>query len=176
MTPEKRRKISELASAVRGALKLESPIDVSAAVDKLGGSLTFVEPDEIEYEAIVEKQGDGFCIKIANDRSEARQNFSVAHEIAHLFLHMGYIVSPEKWRNIAAYEDSVRARHGYTEEEYEAHQFAAVFLMPEGEFLAVAKEAYSKGQYDLSVIAERFGVSVKAAKTRGQWLGLFGWD
>lgn len=176
VTPEKRRQISEMASAVRRALKLQSPIDVNLAVNNLGGTLEFVDPDEIAYEAIVEKQPEGFRIRIANDRAEARQNFSVAHEIAHLFLHMGYIVSPEKWNNIVAYEDSVRARHGYTEEEYEAHQFAAAFLMPEDEFLEVAKRAYAGGKYDLSAISEHFGVSLKAAKTRGQWLGLFSWD
>ena len=176
MTPEKRRRVSELADAVRHALKLESPIDVDLAVQRLGGSLEFVDPAEMEYEAIVEKLGDGFRIRIANDKAEGRQRFSAAHEIAHLFLHMGYIVSPEKWNNIVAYEDSVRARHGYSEEEFEAHQFAAAFLMPEDAFIKVASEAYSNGSYNLAKMAEKFGVSVQAAKTRGQWLGLFSWD
>jgi Zn-dependent peptidase ImmA (M78 family) len=35
---------------------------------------------------------------MTNDKARARRNFSVAHELGHLFLHMGYIVSPEKWR------------------------------------------------------------------------------
>lgn len=175
MTPEKRRKISELANSVRGALNLSSPIDIDAAVARLGGTLEFVEPSEMEYEAIVEKVGDGFRIRIANDRAEGRRNFSAAHEIGHLFLHMGYIVMPEKWDNITTYEDSVRARHGYSEEEYEAHQFAAAFLMPEDEFVSAAADAYEDGRYNLARIAAHFNVSAEAAKTRGQWLGLFSW-
>jgi Zn-dependent peptidase ImmA (M78 family) len=138
--------------------------------------LRIVDPSEIEYEAIVEKLGNGFRISLANDRAGVRQNFSIAHEVAHLFLHMGYIVSPDKWNAITRYEDSVRARHGYTEEEHEANQFAAAFLMPEDEFVKVASSAFGGEHYDLRIVAEHFGVSERAVKTRGQWLGLFSWD
>lgn len=176
MTPEKRRRISELADIVRNTLQLTSPTDMQEVVKKLGGDLRFVEPGEISYEAIVEKVDDGFRISIANDRAGTRQKFSVAHEIGHLFLHMGYIVNPSVWTNITRYEDSVRARFGYSEEEHEANQFAAAFLMPESEFIAVANAACTDGVYDLAQISAHFGVSEAAAKTRGQWLGVFSWD
>jgi Zn-dependent peptidase ImmA (M78 family) len=175
MTPEKRKKISDLANSVRTALELAPPVDMRVAVERLGGALQFVPPDNIGYEAIVEKIGEGFQILIANDRAETRQNFSVAHEIGHLFLHMGFLVNPEVWAGIVRYEDSVRARYGYSEEEHEANQFAAAFLMPEAEFVAVANAALNDGAFDLSAIAREFGVSESAAKTRGQWLGLFSW-
>ena len=176
MTPEKRRRISELANVVRGALKLTTPINMEMAVKNLGGELLIVDPSSMQYEALVEKVEDGFRILISNDRAQTRQGFSVAHEIGHLFLHMGYLVNPTVWSSITRYEDSVRARYGYSEEEREANQFAAAFLMPDAEFICVSNANCANGVFNLVEISNHFGVSTAAARTRGQWLGLFKWD
>ena len=176
MTPSRRREINEFAEQVRHALDLRSPIDMERVVRTLGGSVKYTRPHELPYEAIVEKKDGSFVISLTRDKAPTRRNFSIAHEVGHLLLHMGYIVDPKKWEQISNYEDSVRARYGYSEEELEANEFAGALLMPRDEFLKAAERHFDGEKYDVGKVAGHFGISSQAAKTRGQWLNVFAWD
>jgi Zn-dependent peptidase ImmA (M78 family) len=176
MNAERRRQINEFAVTLRAALDVKSPVDMQKIVSLLGGKIRYVEPSEIPYEAIIEKSGDSFLITLTNDKKRARHNFSIAHELGHLFLHMGYIVAPEKWQKTETYEDSIRARHGFTEEELEANEFSGALLMPRDEFISIAQKYRKDGLYQLNKIGEHFDTSSQAVKTRGQWLNVFKWD
>ena len=106
----------------------------------------------------------------------ARRRFSIAHELGHLFLHLGYLIDDDLWESVDSYIDSVRHRMGYNEEEFEAHEFAGSLLMPADEFRFVANQFFADGLYPLEKIAEHFDVSSKAVKVRGCWLGVFSWE
>jgi Zn-dependent peptidase ImmA (M78 family) len=172
MNPERRREINELAEAIREACDLSTPADMSEAVGQLGGQLELV--DKPDYEARIQRGDDGFLISLARQSAETRMRFNIAHELGHLFLHMGYL--DDRWGQVGDYTDSVYYRYGYGEEEYEAHEFAGAFLMPRVEFHRIASSAEDGGTYDVTVIAAHFGVSRKAAIMRGRWLGLFSWE
>lgn len=174
MDGKRRHEIGELADSVRDALKLNPPVDVDRAVDLLGGQLALIDPNEAE--AYVEKQGESFVIGISHAVAPTRRRFSIAHELGHLFLHMGYLRDVEKWANVGRYEESIKYRFGYSEEEYEAHEFAGAFLMPELEFREIAESFKRDNKYQVTRIADYFGVSVEAASIRGRWLQLFAWD
>lgn len=175
MDQTRRNQIQQLANAVRGACELKTPMDLGLAIERLGGEL--VEIPNPEYEAQIEKKGnEGFRITLAIEAHENRKRFSIAHELGHLFLHMGYLVDDDKWQQIGTFVDSVYHRFGYNLEEHEANEFAASLLMPREEFIEIAKANYSSGYYTLDPIAEYFHVSTDAAKTRGCWLGLFTWS
>lgn len=167
--------IRSIAERVRQGLELDTfPVNVDTAVERLRG--TIEEGSFGDAEAQIQKRGKGFVIKLAPTSSPERRRFSVAHELGHLFLHMGYLIDMPKWQSIDEYTDSPRLRFGHSEEEYEAHEFAGTFLMPEAEFRRYCSN-YKKGDiYQVPPIAQRFGVSNLAAMTRGRWLGLFGWD
>lgn len=177
MTPQRRKEINRLADHVRQALRLAPPIDVDNAVRELGGKIDTLSLNA-EEEAMIEKIGeDSFLIKIRQQTStEARRRFSVAHELGHLFIHMGYLIEPVKWTMTGPYFDSVRFRRGHSEEEYEANEFAGAFLMPAKEFREVAEKHRQGNAYSIVPIARQFDVSVEAASTRGRWLGIFSWD
>lgn len=175
MTPTRRNDIHVFADKVRDALDLDLPVDLPEAVKLLGGELKFDLDDSDEIEAMVAKTGRGFVIRLRKDQKGQRHKFSIAHELGHLFLHMGYLVDQKKWDAIRDYKDSVKFRYGYSTEELEAHEFAAAFLMPKDEFLECAEAQYKNGHYDLDRISKHFGVSAEAARTRGRWLGLFAW-
>jgi Zn-dependent peptidase ImmA (M78 family) len=81
---------------------------------------------------------------------------------------MGF-ANPDRWRNVSTY--TAYRRKGYTEEEYEANEFAAALLMPEAIFREHARKNISVEQ-----IARYFGVSVDAALNRGRWLGIYAWS
>lgn len=162
-----------MAEKVRKALDLlDVPFPVEDAIARLGGTVEGMTADQ--GEALIRKSGDAFVIQIA-ELPERRRRFSLAHELGHLFLHMGFIIDPSRWESIDQYRDSPKHRYGFSEEEYEAHEFAAALLMPETEFRSAVRTHTADGRTDLKPVADHFEVSVHAARTRGQWLGIFEW-
>lgn len=176
MDRQRRAAIGHLAERIRTALETDGPpYDPEVVAKALGGRI--VEDSDLNHEATVEKRGErSFLVRIRPDLPEVRRRFTVAHELGHLFLHMGYVVNPARWKDVNEYVDSPMARFGHGEEEYEAHEFAGSFLMPEAQFRRVAAQHLRDGKYSVAPIAEHFGVSVAAATTRGRWLRLFSWD
>jgi predicted transcriptional regulator len=174
MQQARRDKINRLAEKVRATCELSTPVDVELAVRRLRGEIK--EVDDAEMEAKIEKRGKGFRITVSTDKHENRRRFSVAHELGHLFLHMGYLIDQDRWSRVGTYVDSVYYRYGFNIEEHEANEFAGAFLMPRAEFVQVANRYRSGNTYQIGPIAEHFKVSVEAAKIRGRWLGLFNWD
>lgn len=179
MKAARRQQINQFAESVRNACGLQTPVDLAAikgAVETLGGRLQIVDTDE--FEARIEKTDDGahFAITLANASCDARRKFSGAHELGHLFLHMGYLVDDVRWWQTAAYTDGARYRYGHSVEEYEAHEFAAALLMPREEFEAIVEQHTRNGLVEIEIVADHFGVSTDAAIIRGRWLGLFPWE
>lgn len=124
----------------------------------------------------IKKTGDRSFVIGLGSKPHRRKRFTIAHELGHLFLHMGYIINPVKWSSVGTYMESVHLRYGHSEEEYEANEFAGAFLMPREEFEIVAEANRHGGYYSISAIAYHFEVSEDAARMRGRWLGLFSWD
>ena len=177
MNSTKRRLIGQLADQVRHERGLGIPADVRSAVNELGGEILEMAFDDMAYEAAVRKIDNGrFEIRLRDGVGVQRERFSVAHELGHLFIHMGFQTDDLKWNGIPEGESSERARYGVSESEYEANEFAAALLMPEAPFRQVVDELAKDDRIDMSEVAERFGVSVSAARLRGQWLGLISWD
>ena len=118
------------------------------------------------------RSGDGFRIIVSPYQDEKRERFTIAHELGHLFLHMGYRTNKELW---ARQENNIYHRIGSSEKEYQANEFAAAFLMPASEYLTVLKRIADGNVVDTSKIAEYFNVSVEAASNRGKFLGYLRW-
>jgi Zn-dependent peptidase ImmA (M78 family) len=89
---------------------------------------------------------------------------------------MGYIIDKNKWDTIDEYIDSAKYRLGYSEEEYEANQFAASFLMPVDEYKKFVRQKAVNNKISIDTISSHFNVSHDAALTRGRWLGIFAWE
>jgi len=174
MTSARRRQINRLADLVRTCCDADVPVDVERVVRQLGGSVESVT--DADFEARIEKVDDGFRITLGSPVAENRRRFSIAHELGHLFLHMGYIIDPDEWASIEAYMDSVYFRYGFGAEEYDANEFAGALLMPAEAFEQVAEANREGRRYAIGPIADHFRVSVEAAATRGRWLGFFAWE
>jgi len=176
--------IAKVANSVRESLKLEIPYSPQKAVELLNGEI-IDSIEDVNIDAYIKKNGtDSFVIhRNKNKNSELRDSFTVAHELGHLFLHMGYLLDDEKWNSISEYQDSAFYRMAgvdgkpgrYAQEEHEANEFAANFLMPKNEFIFVAKQHLENNKYNIKPIAEHFKVSAPAAANRGKWLGIFAW-
>lgn len=175
MNETKKNYISDVTKVIREAFNLQAPIDLELLVEQLGGKLIETSDVGENMEAKIEKKQNSFVITIDPKRYDKRKRFSIAHELGHLFLHMGYLINPEKWNSTDQYIDSVYYRYGYNIEEFEANEFAACLLMPVEEFIDISGQNFENGFYNIDEIAKHFDVSIQAVSNRGKFLGIFGW-
>jgi Zn-dependent peptidase ImmA (M78 family) len=169
--------ISDFTISLREALDMvKAPYSPWEAIQKLGGKSDADIEDE-SIDAFIAKDGDNsFYIHINSNKPQRRTNFTLAHELGHLFLHMGFIINPEKWKNLEKYDDSVFFRSSrYSLEEFEANEFAGSFLMPEKEFIDCANLHLDteRNSYNLEPISDCFEVSQDSVILRGKRLGIF---
>ena len=85
---------------------------------------------------------------------------------------MGYLIYEELWDE---QEYNIYHRSGSSEQEYQANEFAAAFLMPQDEYLKVMDENTINNRVDTLKIADYFNVSIEAASNRGKFLGYLRW-
>lgn len=177
MTNQKRKVIEQFADEVRIGYNINSPVNIEDVVTILNGSIKQVLiPLPHNSSGRITKAGDSFLIEVPMNDSKTRQNFTIAHELGHLFLHMGFMLDQDKWDKADTYNDSAYYRFGYSEEEYEANAFAGAFLMPEEDYRQFIEKNAKKNRIDVNKVAKHFKISRQAATIRGQWLGIFNWD
>ncbi len=172
LTYEMRNLIDELTQDIVDVYNITIPIsDIDDVVREIGGVVK--ENDRLsEYsDGCIRKDGESFEIVVSQQQPKNRRNFTVAHELGHLFLHMGYKIDPDKWSN----QQNTYYRKGNSIEEYEANEFAAALLMPKKMYKKIM-DKYTEGNYVYtSKVADEFNVSVNAASNRGKWLGYLQW-
>jgi hypothetical protein len=181
MTTSQRANIQKLAERIRQVLFPEDPVfpvDPVSVIGRLGGELEYTDLEKEVY-AEIHRTPTGFKVELAIGQSPTRERFTLAHELGHLFLHMGYL-EPDVWSKSSPYFDGAfrRTEGDYRQEELEANEFAASFLMPAEHFKHVAEEHFDPvtSSFHIPAIANYFGVSREAAVYRGRWLRLFSWE
>lgn len=127
-------------------------VDVRGLVEILQGVV--VASDDIESLAI--NQDGSFTVFVPLTTSPLRDNFTIAHELGHYFLH--FLIPFERGRDPERHFQ----RGGSSRLETEANVFAAALLMPAEEFRA----AYGQLQGDVYALANHFNVSPAAARVR----------
>jgi len=177
MTKQRREAIYAFSDRIRASFQLNVPVNLSNFIQNiLSGKITEDELEE-DISGKIEKHEDSFKITLNSLHPRTRKNFTLAHELGHLFLHMGFMIDPEKWALIDEYIDSPYYRIGYSEEEYDANHFAGALLMPKEEYRKfVTENKNDDDTIDISKISSHFDVSDDAALTRGKWLGIFKWQ
>ena len=166
--------INDMADTIHKLYDIRTPIsDIDQVVESIGGTVVENELLTGFSDGKIKKTGpDSFSIEISPFQTEERKNFTIAHELGHLFLHMGFQSNEKKWR---AQDDVKYYRTGNSTSEYQANEFAAAFLMPRKEYKRIM-DKYTKGNIvNTSEVAKYFHVSVDAAANRGKWLGYLEW-
>lgn len=169
---EIRKLINDIAEGVREIYGIATPIiDIDQIVRKMGGDV-IEDPtiDNLSDGRIRKIDEESFIIEVSPFQSEERRNFTIAHEIGHLFLHMGY--GTERWGE----QDSISYyRSGNSKLEYQSNEFAAVFLMPQQDYKREMDKHTEGNLVNTYEIAKYFHVSVDAAANRGKQLGYLRW-
>lgn len=167
-----RNMINDLTEDIIKAFQINVGSDIEEIVEQIGGK---IEEDAslLMYDGKIRKDGsNGFIIQVSPFQSQTRRRFTIAHELGHLFLHMGYQIDDDMWENAT---DEEFNRYGNSELEYEANEFAAALLMPRTEYMNVLGQNTQDDVVDTRAIAKYFNVSVEAASTRGRFLGVLKW-
>lgn len=166
-----RNHISAVADIVRDRLGLQAPIALDTLRDvitqKLPGRCISMTEDRLDADAQIRTlDKTSFEIRYLDDRPATRTLFSISHELGHLFLHL---LKEDGTLRQAVCNRDLAQNH----QEAEANEFAAVFLMPEEEFISKCHEHAHEDKINVTKVAEYFNVSVRAATVRGSVLGLW---
>lgn len=87
MNDATRNMINSLTEDILHSFDIQVPIqDIDGLVRLMGGS---IQEDYSHLDGAVEKDGESFRILVSPFQDEKRRRFTVAHELGHLFLHMG---------------------------------------------------------------------------------------
>jgi Zn-dependent peptidase ImmA (M78 family) len=112
-------------------------------------------------------------IGVNTQHAKVRQNFTVAHELAHLLLHDEERLHVDRDFSTVRMRNDVSSQ-GIDDAEKEANLFAAELLMPEIFLRQDLAEHKALDLYDDNLIpdlAGKYGVSVQALMFRLQYLG-----
>ena len=115
---------------------------------------------------------NSFVISASPFQSKERRNFVIAHELGHLFLHMGFKTNSTRWK---AQKDTACYHNENLKVEYQANEFAVAFLMPQQDYELVLRQNMKQNMVDTSTIAEYFCVTIETAAIRGRRLGYLRW-
>ena len=176
MRENMRNDIEKYTEIIKSAFQIPTPIsDIDAIVDRLGGRVEETAIDRWADGKLEASQQvpTGFIIKVSPFQSFERRNFTIAHELGHLFLHTNYLEVSSQRSNELVFE--AYYRDGESEEEYQANEFAANLLMPKEDFCKSIKNNLKNGIVEMDKVAAEFYVSLDAAITRGKWLGILSW-
>ncbi len=175
MNNKLRSRINELTADIIKEYNISTPIkNIDEVVEKLGGRVEYVPRDELDSDGKLLKSfcDVAFIIKVRENQVTSRINFTIAHELGHLFLHMGYQINESLWNDSTIIEYN---RRGNSEKELQANEFAASLLMPKAEYIKIVNENSIGNFVNIGKVADYFGVSVDAASYRGKWLGYLQW-
>lgn len=137
------------------------PFDTEAMIAELGIELVF-EPMDNHLSGCLINRESGWLIKINSLHHPRRQRFTMAHELAHYFLHR------DRRREFV---DQILFRSDETDPiEREANRFAGELLMPE----ASIRKRLQSGENKVEDLARYFGVSSLAMRVRAKQIGLKG--
>ena len=136
------------------------PIQPRQIAEKLG---IWVWEREIEgnYDGYLMRVGGVFGILINSSiKSEARKNFTVAHELGH------YELDKHKKANSACLIDEMYNPMLNKQEELRANQFAVELLMPKRQFLADMNQTKEVGWEAIDALAAKYCTSLTSTAIR----------
>jgi Zn-dependent peptidase ImmA (M78 family) len=150
------------------------PVDVYRMANELNVEILLEKLDD-EVSGVLLRLPERLVIAVNKNHSEARQRFTIAHELGHLRLHQGRpLIVDHIVRARVSMRDS-QSSLATEREEIDANRFAANLLMPEDLVHEAVVEVIEKKQSEkqtIKVLAQQFGVSDKAMEYRLTNLGL----
>lgn len=153
-------KLSSREKALIAKFQRQLPVDIRGLARELGVPIKAATlPPNISGE--IRPDGNGkFVVRVSRHDSLGRQNFTVAHELAHFLLHQHLIGS-------GISDDALYRSNQSDKVEAEANRLAADILMPAEKVAERRKIVERLGLVDVAdVLAQAFAVSPAAMSIR----------
>ncbi|MCU8090737.1 ImmA/IrrE family metallo-endopeptidase [Shewanella sp. SM20] len=144
---------NDILSLARSHGLSTSPLDLTALCQMLGIGISYLPLDNNLSGRLIH-DGSRWVINVNALHHVRRQRFTIAHELAHYFLHRD---SQDNYEDLTFHRGKC-----YTQKELEADNFAGALLMPKDKLIEFVNENSNK----LDEIAEYFGTSSIAVKKR----------
>ena len=161
-----RQLISEIAESLAYQVKPNNNIAMKEAVKSLGGKIAYTDDLFEASDGTVKKLSDNefeILIYSSGSLTLSIENFILARELGHLFLHLGF--AGEKWKKISSGKKNPGWQY---KEKLEADQFALAFLMPKRKYRKfLLASGSSDGTANISLISKYFNVTEEKAGIRG---------
>lgn len=145
---------------VQDHIRRPGPVDMMPLIEDLG--IEYRE-DDFRYDLTTECGRGGYRITVNRNLSNQRKQFAAAHGLAHYLLHRDIISKNGGIHQDTLFDDKRMSGGGISDEyQAQANKFAIQMLMP----LHRIRALLAKGMNDVVLLAEEFGVSVKAMEIR----------
>ena len=143
------------------------PINISKIAQSLGIEVLKMSMPKPEVSGFIVKREDGqICIYVNENDAITRQRFTIAHELAHFYLHYKDEDNVDDKKVILDFVKFRNGKYDYEgkEEERQANAFAAELLVP----FYFLKEIWDDGYRDGHVVflADLFAVSIEMMEHR----------
>ena len=178
--PREYKLIDGLVEEIILEYKISIPIeDMSKVVNRIGGRVEYINNANHLINGTIRKEKDSFVIYVESYKNCQQQNFSIAHDLGHVFIHMGYKIDSKLW---SKYKDGEYFAPTLWDQVNTANKFAYSLLMPRKYYKEYIKsyiecretsghpEIYNT-HLNVKSVAVHFGVSISAAHERGKLLG-----
>jgi Zn-dependent peptidase ImmA (M78 family) len=169
----RRKLIADTSSALLNGAGIAAPaVDIKTLAEAQGAIVVEEPNDEQTSGFIFRVAGSPPIIGVNANHSPNRKRFTIAHELAHLVLHIKSGVHVDY--AVMKMRDA-RASKGTDEEEMEANRFAAEVLMPRSFLeadLAALGPIYADDEKAIANLASRYEVSPQAMAIRLSSLNL----
>lgn len=142
-----------------------APVSMKQVADYLKIKIRLVDLGEDCSAVLVRNKRKQAVIGVNWTHHSNRQRFSIAHEIAHFYLHKGDTYIDKEY--LVNFRD-LESGSGTKTEEMQANAFAAALLMPD----TWVREAFKQQPFDLTeddsleILAKKFQVSTSAMTYR----------
>ena len=168
---EVRTLINNVTQDIIDLYHIQIPIqDIHDVVIALGGHVEESADDNMLSDSGIKKQDNGFIIYVSPSQSPVRRKYTIASELGHLFLHMGYKINPKLWD---MQENATYYKADSSLQNYQAYVFAEALFMPQKVYKEVMDQYTLGDKVETAKIASYFGVSISEASQRGKFLGYF---
>jgi Zn-dependent peptidase ImmA (M78 family) len=150
------------------------PVPIEKIAEHCGAVLRY-EPFEGDISGLLYRDGDRTIIGINSTHGDARQRFTISHELGHLRLHKGRPMFVEKHVQVNL-RNSVSSK-AISMEEIQANRFAAELLMPSSLVMREASRRLKRNKSTsrdslIAQMADAFRVSRQAMEIRLTNLGV----
>lgn len=163
--------IDNLAEKIINAYNIQIPIiDMKEVIKSIGGRIMYKNNYyELINGNIIKTHDRKFDILLPILNKNSNNNFTIAYNLGHIFLHMGYRTDFLLWNKIII---DKQYKFISSKQEKQSEYFALSLLMPKNIFLKIFCKYSDDNTVDMTEVANYFNVSISQSRRRASFLGL----